>query len=77
MCTEWPTVIFDRSTSRYSGRSAGKQRTSISFIAWDTSAPESFTAGETSAPTKWNGTFMWIFWSAATRWKSMCCTCTL
>jgi hypothetical protein len=57
-----------------SGRSFGRQLMSISFSTWLTTAPPSFTAGESSALTKCSGTFMWIFLFASTRWKSMCST---
>ena len=72
---ECPTVIFERSTSMNSGRSAGRHEISMSFITWLITAAASFTAGDSSAFRKCSGTFMWIFLSACTRWKSMCCTC--
>src|SRR5882672_7544019 len=71
---EWPIEMFDRSTWTNSGRSAGRQRISMSFRTWVMRPPCSLIAGDFSALTKCSGTLMWIFWSAATRWKSMCCT---
>ena len=60
-----------------SGRSSGKQVMSSSFSTWFTTPPCSFTPGDTSAFTKCSGTFMWIFLSLDTRWKSTCCTWAL
>ena len=67
----------DRSTAMYSGRSFGRQAISTSDITWLTIAADSLTAGEFSWPVKCSGTRMWIGWSSATRWKSMCSTCCL
>src|SRR5438034_8220120 len=52
-----------------SGRSAGRQRTSISLRTWVMRPPCSLIAGDFSALTKCRGTLMWIFSSAETRWK--------
>src|SRR5207302_1428038 len=67
---EWPTARLPRSTSMYSGRSSGRQTTSSSLSTWLTTPPCSFTPGDFSAFTKCSGTFMWIFLSLTTRWKS-------
>src|SRR5258706_95882 len=73
-CSDLPTARPSRLTSTNSGRSAGKQTMSSSFRTWLTTPPCSFTPGDFSALTKCSGTFMWIFLSLETRWKSMCCT---
>ena len=62
------------STSMNPGRSSGKQVMSSSLMTWLATPPCSFTPGETSALMKCSGTFMWIFLSLETRWKSTCCT---
>src|SRR6185295_3616702 len=74
-CSDLPTARLPRSTSMNSGRSPGRQAMSSSFSTWLTTPPCSFTPGDFSALTKCSGTFMWIFLSLETRWKSMCCTC--
>jgi len=53
-----PTVILLRSTSKNSGRSAGKQVISNSLAIWLTTAPPNLTASDSSAPLKCNGTRM-------------------
>ena len=68
-------VRCDRSTSMNSGRSLGRQATSISFTTWETIAPPNLTASDSAAFRKCSGTRMWISFFGSTRWKSMCWIC--
>ena len=73
-CTDSFKPRADISAVRNSGRSLGRQVMSISFIRCVTIPPSIFTPGATSPPTKWIGTFMWIFSVALMRCRSTCIT---
>ena len=68
---------LDKSTEMNSGKSFGKQLTSMELRAWLTKPLLTLTAGLFSAPKKCNGTLMVTGSFSLMRWKSMCMTCGL